>query len=115
MHECCITFSHTEKRVENTTHSAVFCTNFEVKAFIVIVNLLTYFASRPVSGLSLPEDVIKDAETAWSKVVATVTRVHPSNSLESQFFPLFAENVTGAQQLEGKKYFPNLQFYGSFF
>ena len=63
------------------------------------------FASRPLSGPSLPESVINEAETAWSKVVATVNNVHPSGSLESQFYPLFAERVTQPllTDLEGKK------------
>ncbi|XP_015768450.1 PREDICTED: probable ATP-dependent RNA helicase DDX60 [Acropora digitifera] len=49
--------------------------------------------SKGLEGPSLPESVINEAETAWSKVVATVNNVHPSGSLESQFYPLFAERV----------------------
>ncbi|KAK2572326.1 putative ATP-dependent RNA helicase DDX60 [Acropora cervicornis] len=49
---------------------------------------------KGLEGPSLPESVINEAETAWSKVVATVNNVHPSGSLESQFYPLFAERVT---------------------
>ena len=65
-------------------------------------------SSRPVPGLSLPEDVINEAEAAWSKVVAAVKRVHSCDILESQFFPLFAENVMEVQRLEGEK--PLLSF-----
>ena len=60
------------------------------------------FVSRPVSGPSLPESVINEAETAWGKVVATVNKVHPSGSPESQFYPLFAERVTEPLMIEGK-------------
>ncbi len=55
--------------------------------------------------------MIKEAEAAWKNVVATVNKVHPSDSLESRFFPLFAEDVTGAQTFEGEKHF-SLWFYG---
>ena len=61
------------------------------------------FASRLVSGLNLPESVINEAETAWSKVVATVNNLHPCGSLESQFYPLFAKRVTEPLMIEGKK------------
>jgi len=61
------------------------------------------FASQPVSGLNLPDSVIKEAETAWSKVVATVNNLHPSGSLESQFYPLFAKRVTEPLMIEGKR------------
>ena len=61
------------------------------------------FASRSVSGPSLPESVINEAETSWSKVVASVNNVHPSVSLESQFYPLVAKRVTESLMVEGKK------------
>ena len=61
------------------------------------------FASRPVSGPSLPESVINEAETAWSKAFASVNNFHPSGSLESKFYPLFAERVTEPLMIEGKK------------
>ena len=59
------------------------------------------FASRPLPGPNLPESIINEAEAAWSKVVATVNNVHPE-SLESQFYPLFAERVTEPLMIEGK-------------
>ena len=63
------------------------------------------FDSRTVSGLNLPEDVIKETEATWRKVVAAVNSSHQSDSLESQFFPLFVDNVTSFQRLEGEKHF----------
>lgn len=76
-----------------------------MKAFETGDNIHTScFASRPVSGLSLSEDVINEAEAAWSKVVAIVNNLHPSESLESQFYPLFAERATDPLMLEGKNF-----------
>lgn len=62
------------------------------------------FASCTVPGPNLPESVINEAEAAWSKVVATVNNVHP-DSLQSQFYPLFAERVTEPLMIEGKNVF----------
>lgn len=59
------------------------------------------FPSRSVAGPNLPESIINEAEAAWRKVVATVNSVHP-DSLESQFYPLFAERVTEPLMIEGK-------------
>lgn len=68
------------------------------------------FAVLSVSGLSgLPEDLIKETEDAWSKVLAIVNNVHPSDSRRSQFFPLFKENVTGAQSFQGENVSPNFK------
>ncbi|XP_078360877.1 putative ATP-dependent RNA helicase DDX60 [Oculina patagonica] len=50
--------------------------------------------STGLEGLSLPEDVINEAEAVWTRVVAVVNSSH-SDSLERQFLPLFAGNVTG--------------------
>ena len=36
-------------------------------------------------------------------MVATVNNVHPSRSLESQFYPLFAKRVTEPLMIEGKE------------
>ena len=60
------------------------------------------FASRLLPGPSLPETVTKEAEAVWGEVVAIVNSVHPSHSLESQFYPLFAERVTEPLMIEGK-------------
>lgn len=53
--------------------------------------------------------MIKQAETAWSKVVAAVN----SDVLQPQFFPLFAENieVTGFRRTEGEKSLFEFLFY----
>ncbi|KAJ7386938.1 putative ATP-dependent RNA helicase ddx60 [Desmophyllum pertusum] len=51
-------------------------------------------------GLNLPEDVIKETEATWGKVVAAVNSSHQSDSLESQFFPFFVDNVTSVQGLD---------------
>ena len=53
--------------------------------------------------------MIKETEAAWSKVVAIVNNVHPSDSRQSQFFPLFKENVTGVQSLQGENVLPNFK------
>ncbi|KAJ7386930.1 putative ATP-dependent RNA helicase ddx60 [Desmophyllum pertusum] len=56
---------------------------------------------RPgLEGLCLPEEVITEAEAVWKKVVAVVNSSHHSDSLECQFLPLFAGNVTRFQRLE---------------
>ena len=60
-------------------------------------------------GLSLPEDMIKETEAAWSKVVAIVNNVHPSDSRPSQLFPLFKGNVAVAQSLQGENVLPNFK------
>ncbi|XP_044173202.1 probable ATP-dependent RNA helicase DDX60 isoform X1 [Acropora millepora] len=60
--------------------------------------------SKGLEGLNLPESVINEAETAWSKVVATVNNLHPSGSLESQFYPLFAKRVTEPLMIEEESY-----------
>ena len=67
-----------------------------------------FFASRPVPGPNLPESIINEAEVAWSKVVTTVNKLHP-NSLESQFYPLFAERVTEPLMIEGKNVLNNFR------
>lgn len=36
-------------------------------------------------------------------MVTSVNNVHPSGSLESQFYPLFAKRVTEPLTMEGKK------------
>lgn len=69
------------------------------------------FASRLLPGPSLPESVIHEAEAAWGEVVATVNSVHPSHSLESQFYPLFAERVTEPLMIEGKNFRSLLTFW----
>jgi len=56
----------------------------------------------------LPESILKEAEAAWSKVVATVNNVHP-DSLESQYYPLFAERVTEPLVIEGKNFLNNFR------
>ncbi|XP_078360874.1 putative ATP-dependent RNA helicase DDX60 isoform X2 [Oculina patagonica] len=65
-----------------------------------LFSLVLKHNSMGLEGLSLPEDVIKEAEAAWSKVVATVNKVHPSDALESQFFPFFADYATGTESIE---------------
>lgn len=39
--------------------------------------------------------MIKEAESAWDKVVTTVNTIQPSDVFESNFLPLFAESVSG--------------------
>ena len=56
--------------------------------------------SSNISALSLPKDVLKEAETLWSKVVAALN----SDTLQRQFFPLFAEKVTGICRSKGESY-----------
>ncbi|KAK2572321.1 putative ATP-dependent RNA helicase DDX60 [Acropora cervicornis] len=62
--------------------------------------------SKGLEGPSLPESVINEAETAWSKVVTSVNNVHPSGSLESQFYPLFAKRVTEPLMMEEESFEP---------
>ncbi|XP_020629551.1 probable ATP-dependent RNA helicase DDX60 [Orbicella faveolata] len=62
--------------------------------------------SKELEGPNLPESVINEAEAAWSKVVATVNNVHP-DSLQSQFYPLFAERVTEPLMVEEGRYEPD--------
>ena len=54
------------------------------------------------SDLSLPQDVKRDVESAWEKVVALVNGSSHSDSLQSQFFPLFDGSSTSLHQEEGK-------------
>ena len=49
--------------------------------------------------------MIKETEATWGKVVAAVNSSHQSDSLESQFFPFFVDNVTSVQGLDGEKQF----------
>ena len=53
-------------------------------------------------GLSLPEDVIKEVEDAWKKIVNIVNESCGIHSLEAQFFP-FAEDVSDFPEGEGEK------------
>ncbi|XP_015748558.1 PREDICTED: probable ATP-dependent RNA helicase DDX60, partial [Acropora digitifera] len=62
--------------------------------------------SKGLEGPSLPESVINEVETAWSKVVTSVNNVHPSGSLESQFYPLFAKRVTEPLMMEEESFEP---------
>ena len=64
-------------------------------------SLLLFLFLRLVSDLSLPEEVIRDAESAWRKVVALVNGSRDSDHLESQFLPLFDGNATGVHCIEG--------------
>ena len=54
-----------------------------------------------MSDLSLPEEVIRDAESVWKKVVALVNGSRHSDHLECQFFPLFDGTATGVHCIEG--------------
>ena len=54
------------------------------------------------SDLSLPQDVKRDVESAWEKVVALVNGSCHSHSLESQFFPLFDGSSTSLHHEESK-------------
>ena len=54
------------------------------------------------SDLSLPQDVKRDVESAWEKVVALVNGSCHSDSLESRFFPFFDESSTNLLYDEGK-------------
>ena len=44
-------------------------------------------------AFSLPEDVIKEAESAWSKIVAAVNTTQHSDLLQAHFLPVFSGSV----------------------
>ncbi|CAH3109022.1 unnamed protein product, partial [Pocillopora meandrina] len=57
--------------------------------------------SQGSKDLSLPQDVKRDVESAWEKVVALVNGSCHSDSLESRFFPFFDESSTSLLYEEG--------------
>lgn len=52
-----------------------------------------------VSAFSLPEDISKIVEDAWSKLFVAVN----SDALGAQFFPIFSENEESFRPLGEKK------------
>ncbi|XP_027035542.1 probable ATP-dependent RNA helicase DDX60 [Pocillopora damicornis] len=69
-----------------------------------LVHTLFWLIMKQISqgskDLSLPQDVKRDVESAWEKVVALVNGSCHSHSLESQFFPLFDGSSTSLHHEE---------------
>lgn len=58
-----------------------------------------------IPAVSLPEDVIKEAESAWIEVVAAVNTTQHTDVFEIRFLPIFAATVTCFPRVEGERRF----------